>query len=315
MREIPKNEVHHWWPEAVSKFWADAEGQVNRIDFSGASVRSPPKSFGRIRNDNNITFKSSPTVWDMSFEKSFAKADDAFPWLIKWLQTLSSSIPAKPGRLAQRLAPLTVDAERLDVLAECLASLIARSPGFRDRVSRTSEYYRARFGFTDPKPDKTLVAAGVRGAQEAFSRMLRMGGKFVVLKAGEQEFIFGDGFLHNFSSLDQPIQARCLIPLTPEIAVFYTLPRTYRTYPKGLIVNLTPDEVTFVNRTVQIYARRYIFFRSIHPVIDEAFRKNMHMELEYHAHPWIEELDYAAGQTYFGSDNDFYPPGQAPGKA
>jgi hypothetical protein len=224
MREIPKNEVHHWWPEAVSKFWTDAEGQVNRIDSSGGLIRSPPKSFGGIRNDNNITFKSSPTLWDMSFERSFAKADDAFPWLIKWLQTLSSPVPAKPGPLAQRLTPLTVEAGRLDTLAECLASLIARSPGFRDRVSKTSEYYRARFGFPDPKPDRTLVAAGVRGAQEAFSRMLRMGGKFVVLKAGEQEFIFGDGFLHNFSSLEQPMQARCLIPDARDRCILYAAP-------------------------------------------------------------------------------------------
>lgn len=81
------------------------------------------------------------------------------------------------------------------------------------------------------------------------------------------------------------------------------------------MVNLTPDDVAFVNRTVQIYAQRYIFFRNIRPVIDDAFRQNMHMEFEYHAHPRIDELDYAAGQTYFGSDNDFYPPDQAPEKA
>ncbi len=46
MREIPKTEVHHWWPEAVSNFWADAEGQVNRIEANGDLVRSLPKSFG-----------------------------------------------------------------------------------------------------------------------------------------------------------------------------------------------------------------------------------------------------------------------------
>jgi hypothetical protein len=312
MQEKPKNEVHHWWPEAVSKFWADAEGQVNRIESNGATLRSLPKSFGGIRNDNNITYKSSPTVWDTSFEKSFAKADDAFPWLIEWLQELSSPIAAASRPFAERLTPLTVETGRLNMLAECLASLIARSPSFRDRVRRTSEYYRAQFGFADPKPEKTLVAAGVRGAQEAFSRVLRAGGKFVVLKAGEREFIFGDGFLHNFASLDQPMQPCCLIPLTPDVAVFHTRPRSYRTYPKGLVVNLTADEVAFVNRTVQVYAQRYIFFRSMSPVIDDAFRQNLHLEFEYHAHPWIERLEYAAGQTYFGADIDFYPPDEAP---
>jgi hypothetical protein len=74
----PKNEVHHWWPRAVSKFWQDAEGYAHQIDNAGKVVRSRPKSFGGVRNDNNITFKSSPTVWDMSFEKVYTKADDGF---------------------------------------------------------------------------------------------------------------------------------------------------------------------------------------------------------------------------------------------
>ncbi|MEA2893319.1 MAG: hypothetical protein QOI05_4112 [Bradyrhizobium sp.] len=307
MREIPKNEVHHWWPEGVSKFWAGDTGHAHRVESNGELICSLPKSFGGIRNDNNITFKSSPTVWDTSFEKSFAKADDAFPWLIAWLQTLSSPVTAKARPFAERLTPLTVEADRLDMLAECLASLIARSPSFRDRVSKASEYYRTRFGFPDPKPDKTLIAAGVRGAQEAFSKALRLGGKFVVLLGGDQEFVFGDGFLHNFSSLNHPMHPRCLIPLTPEIAVFYTRPRSYRAYPKLLVANLISDEVSFVNLTLQVYAQRYLFFRSIHPVIDEVFRQNVHLEFQYHKHPWIEQLEHAAAETYFGPDNEFYP--------
>jgi hypothetical protein len=37
-------------------------------------LRSPPKSFGAIRNDNNIIFKNSPTVWDMSFERGLLQS-------------------------------------------------------------------------------------------------------------------------------------------------------------------------------------------------------------------------------------------------
>lgn len=73
----------------------------------------------------------------------------------------------------------------------------------------------------------------------------------MVLFSGQQEFILGDGFLHNFSSADRPLARRCLVPLTPEIAVFYTRP-----LPKGLVPKLAPEEVAFVNRTVQIYTNR-----------------------------------------------------------
>jgi hypothetical protein len=132
-----------------------------------------------------------------------------------------------------------------------------------------------------------------------------LGGKFVVLRASDQEFIFGDGFLHNFSSLDHPMHARCLIPITPEIAVFYTRPRAYRTFPKLLVLNLTQEEVAVVNLTVQIYSLRYLFFRSIYPVIDEVFRQGLRLEFQYHEHPLIEGLQHAASQTYFGADNDF----------
>jgi len=302
MSNKPKNERHHWWPQAISKSWADDSGFVHRLEPDGKVLRSPPKSFGAIRNDNNITYKNSPTVWDMSFEKVYAKADDGFPWLIEWLKTCTSGIAAKEGAFPIRLTPLSAEPKRLEMLAECLASLIARSPSFRDRVSRTSEHYRGLFGFPDPKPEKTLVAAGVRGAQEAFSCALRSAGKFVVLHAGKQEFIFGDGFLHSFYGLDPPMNPRCLIPLTPEIAVFYSRPSSYRSYPKLLTLNLAPDEVVFVNRTVQVYSQRYIFFRGIRPPIDDAFKRNLHLEFEYNQYPWIEHLQHAAAETYFGSD-------------
>jgi hypothetical protein len=305
MHDKPKNELHHWWPQALSKFWVDDEGLVHRIEPDGKVLRSPPKSFGAIRNDNNIIFKNSPTVWDMSFERVYSKADDGFPWLIEWLKTCTSGIAAKAGAFPKRLTPLPVEAERFEMLAECLASLIARSPSFRDRLSRTSEYYRERLGFPDPKPEKTLVAAGVRGAQEALRRTLDSGGKCVVLHSGDQEFIFGDGFLHNFYGLDQPMNARCLIPLTPTMAVFFCRPNSYRSYPKLLSLNLTADEVDFVNRTVQTYSQRYLFSRITAPAIDDAFKQAVHLEFEYNQHPWLEQLEHAVAATYFGPGRDF----------
>jgi hypothetical protein len=92
---------------------------------------------------------------------------------------------------------------------------------------------------------------------------------------------------------------RCLVPITPEIAVFYTNPRSYRVIPDLLTLTLAPEEVTFVNRTVQIYSKEYLFFKEIHPVLDVAFLANLYLEFKYHEHPWIEDLQNAACETFF----------------
>src|SRR6267142_3105328 len=118
MRDQTKNEVHHWWPRGLSKFWKDENGNAHRLEANGELLKSPPKSFGGIRNDNNIVFRDTPSPWDTSFEKSFAKADDGFPWLIEWLQTLGCPIKARTGTFATRLARVSFEPERLDMLAE-----------------------------------------------------------------------------------------------------------------------------------------------------------------------------------------------------
>ena len=35
MREIPKSEVHHWWPEAVSKFWVLGQLSYRLVTLDG----------------------------------------------------------------------------------------------------------------------------------------------------------------------------------------------------------------------------------------------------------------------------------------
>ena len=125
MSNKPKNERHHWWPQALSKFWADDSGLVHRLEPDGKVLRSPPKSFGAIRNDNNITYKNSPTLWDTSFEKVYAKADDGFPWLIEWLKNLHKRNCGEGRRLSE-----TADTAKRGAEA---ARHAGRVPGFADR--------------------------------------------------------------------------------------------------------------------------------------------------------------------------------------
>jgi hypothetical protein len=293
-------ELHHWWPKSLSSFWADDRGCVHQLTPDGKAVASPPKQFGAIRNDNQIRFADRPTIWDESFEHTFQMADDNFAGIVRWLQTLSSSILARDTPFAARLTPLTLSRDRQMLLAECLASLIVRSPSLRHRIRLTTEYYRERIGLRDPTARHSLIAASVRGGQRVLARAMATRGKFAVLFAGEAEFVFGDGFLHNIHDVaNAPMNPCCLVPLTPEIAVLYVAPSQYRTYPKAFVVNLTLSEVGFVNDMVQIYAKRYLYFRNIYPVIHSAFQRDEHLEFEYDRHSWITALEQTMAEACF----------------
>ncbi|WP_082585077.1 DUF4238 domain-containing protein [Caulobacter sp. Root655] len=309
MAKSLKSAGHHWWPEALSKSWADEAGMAHCVTCDGILIPSQPKSFGVVTNANRIVFDGGSPFWNSSFEHTFDRADSAFPSIISWLETLTSPVQASDAPMCERITPFIMENDQKDLLSECLASLISRSPNFRNRIRLTTEYYRGRFGLVDPAADKNLIAANVSRTQEVFSEAIRAGGKFAVLLSGESEFIYGDGFLHSFSTADRPHSPRCLIPLTPNIAILYTRPNRYRSYPQAFVVNLKPEEVASVNWTVQVYSKRFIFFREIYPVIDDAFRRGEHLEVEYHKHPWVEGLQEAIGNTFFGNDRQFHPMG------
>lgn len=219
-----QNALHHWWPRSLSKFWADATGHVHRLSSNGDLDRSFPQQFGAIRNNNNIRSGDAPSLWDHSFENTYSKADNAFPDVVRWLQSLKSPISAVNIKKRERISPIIIEEKQRDILAECIASLVSRSPSFRNRIAITAEYYRARFGLPDPTPPKSLIGVNARHTQKIFSDTIRGSGKFAVLLSGEGEFVFGDGFLHNFSSANRPLNPRCLVPITPQIAIFYASP-------------------------------------------------------------------------------------------
>lgn len=307
MVEKLKTENHHWWPQALSKFWTDDDGRVHRLSVNGDHVPSTPKALAAVRNLHNITLADTPTPWDSSYERTFDRADNGFATLIPWLQAQSAPIQPSEAPFPERLSPVIVpDAERL-LLGECLASLIVRSPSLRDRVRITTEYYRGRFGMADPTADKNLISSNIMNGQPKLAREMATSGKFTILLSDEDEFIFGDGFLHSVHQVNDPILSlRCLIPVTPNIALFYTRPMSYRSYPVGFALDLSADEVSLVNETVQIYSNEYLFYRSHRPTLGDAFKLSQHQQFEYHKHPWLEALQHAMAETYFGDDRDFY---------
>jgi len=301
-----KSELHHWWPRALSRFWADSNGAAHWLRPDGRVIPATPHSFGAITNDNHIRLSAEgPTVWDETFEPSYGSADSTFPHLIDWLQTLSSANPPSEAAMEHRLTPVLLTDDRRVALAECLASLIMRSPSFRFVVRLGIEGFRRDVGMREPKAEHSLIGLNIRHGQKMLSAAIARHGKFGVLLSGDQEFIFGDGFLHNISSIaNPPFNPRCLIPLTPEIAIFYVSPISYRSFPKAFVLNLKEEEVACVNRTVQVYAAQSIFFRRILPSIDPWFQQGKHAEFQGHSVPWLDNLGAVMADGYFGNDTD-----------
>ena len=236
---IPKNERHHWWPKTLSRHWADSAGLAHSLSCDGELVTSKPEQFGAIRNDNNIYLSDVASPWDESFEHTFGPPDALITPLIDWLKTAESPIVPSDSTLSKRLTPLIVDEERFTSLTKVLASLIARSPSFRHRVKSGTRALRERIGLDPNNGDRGLLGMNVRNAQATLSEAMTRG-KFAVLLSGSREFIFGDGFFHNVHSVaNSPRGVRCIVPLTPAIAIFYTHPMRYHSYPRAFVLNLT----------------------------------------------------------------------------
>lgn len=305
---IPKNELHHWWPRSLSAYWADEHGRAHALSPDGKVVRSTPRQFGAIRNDNNIYLGDEPSVWDESFEHTFGPPDSAVPGIVDWLKTANSPIAPSDAELSERITPLIVTDQQFASLTSILASLILRSPNFRYRVESGTRAWRQRMGIPDGNGDRGLVGLNIRHGQDTLARAMSRG-KFAVLLSGKREFVFGDGFMHNVSQVNNaPSRTRCIVPLTPEIAIFYTSPMSYRSYPRAFVMNLADEEIDFVNLSVQVYARRFLFYRSQPPTPDENFSMGEFRQFQYDRTPWMEALQHAICETFFGNDALFYPP-------
>lgn len=208
MAEIT-SERHHWWPKSLSRYWAGPDGCVTRLSWDQVETRKSPASFGISTHAHNIRLQGG---WGGSFESTFEKADGQFPALLDWLAALEPKALKQRADLTRRLTAQALPPERRRQLAECLASLIARSPGFRNLIRLTVE--DARTGPEEVAANKTLIAANVNGCYEKFARSIGGGGKFLVAYSGFGEFVFGDGFLHNFTSIGLAIEPICFVSLT-----------------------------------------------------------------------------------------------------
>ena len=188
-----KPERHHWWPECVSEFWKNDEGCVHWLRPNGKIVQSPPKNFGVIGNGHQIRLGTAPgetTIWDESFERDFQRADDNFPTVIRWLQELERWNHPSRTRMTDRFVPVSVEDERLSMLAESMISLAVRSPMNREAAVSVAEYYRG------PLPERernTLITMNMRHSHKEAVKQIGIRGKFVAIYSPARARRLADG--------------------------------------------------------------------------------------------------------------------------
>lgn len=272
-----KSERHHWWPECVSEHWADGEGGVNWLLPDGKIRRSTPNNFGVIGNGHLIKLGDDPVIgscWDASFESEFQTADSNFPAVMDWLNSLDRCDPPFERPVRSRIRPQPVENDQFAMLFECLVSLAARSPMYRETAVSLAEHYRG------PLPERernNLIGANIQRALRNAVRNNGGGGKAMVIFSPEREFIFGDGFFHNLTIQGEHWHnPKILAPLTPWMSVLFARPMSYRTEPRLVTMVASQAEADALNYAVQVYARNAIFYRSERPEVDEVFTCGTH---------------------------------------
>jgi hypothetical protein len=262
----------------------------------GETTCTTPNNFGVIGNGHFIKFGSDPTEptsWDENFEPEFQRADDNFPAVIDWLDTLDRAGPPFERLIKDRIKPVDASDQQFAQLMECIISLAVRSPKHREGAVRLAEHLR---GPLEQRERNSLIGVNMRHSQRDAVKQIGTRGKAMIIFSAEREFIFGDGFYHNFSVPVQHLsEPKMLVPLTPWMSVLYARPRSYRTAPRLFTMAASAAEVDALNNAVQVYARNQIFYRSERPQITDAFARGTHLVFKDHRNSVDELIHHIPG--------------------
>lgn len=282
-----KTALHHWWPRGLSGLWKGEDGKVTRLSWDGKTLRAPPKQFGAITNGHHVKLNGP---WAGSVEPLFDDADSVLPLLAAKLESLSYVDGQSNAAIEQRITPHAIASDDRRLLGEGLASLLVRCPANRNRLHLTTERFWGRTGDQVGKHDDTLIALNINQHYRQIVQSLERGGKIVLLRSGEREFITGEGYLSTLTGNTVELQYRCLVPLTPTLAVLAFASRRYWADPPICTVGLTPTEVNIVNDVTQIYSRDYIFYRNEAPKLIDAFTAHEFRIIQYHRFEWLDRM-------------------------
>lgn len=290
-----KSAEHHYFPKSLQRYWRNSEGLVHRRNSSGDIKTSKNGTFGHIRNAHRIQIADVPTVWDESFEYIFGRADTGFRELVGSLQNCIDLTFAIVGDISARFLPVWQFEQDSSLLSECIASLVVRSPGFRNSIRVAVQPFH-----DGPVPDH-LISGNQQHVLTDYAKAMSQRGKYIFMIAGEGEFIFGDGMLNNFRSggPPSPYNPRCLVPLTPQIAIAYDCPSSYSVPGRFMSIRLSQQEVDKINFFTMVYSKEHIYYRNQCPKDLAELERNAFQQFQYHNPEWLEDVFMAASNSRF----------------
>ena len=277
-----KSEKHHWWPRCVSIHWRAADGTVARVDPTGRIVRSTPEKFGSLKTaiTSNWTTPITVRLFGTRVSKgSLTKQMEPFLHLSNgsWDCLILTTL---------RMVALPNKHRTIIKLRRSRRVWFRSWYGVRETGKRQSALPNTLGGPLPTKERNALIAMNMHRKQRMIADSIGHHGKFAVLFSRDKEFIFGDGFFHNLNAVANPPYApKILVPLTPSMAIAITRPMSYRTEPRLVSLVLNDAEVASINRSIQIYSKSELFFRSEKPRLEEAFRAEKHAEFSHPDNP------------------------------
>lgn len=285
-----KSAQHHWWPRSLSSHWAACDGLVTQVDTSEKETRAPPHNFGAIGNAHQIKLSREDNPWNFDFEPVFGPVDADIGNLVSYISTLDAPIRGSGYSSGFKFLSHDISDDIRSRISNFVASMIMRNPYTRHKIRQKVIYFLERFGLENPSVDKSLLAGNTWNNMNFMKENLDSGGVFGVLFSDSNEFIFGDGFMHNL-----PIGAPayggeiCILPLIPSASIIYVNLNGYRG-SRILAARLENDAVFSFNEIVQIYSKDRIFYRSMRPQISEYFLKGEHLSIDIDRSGFLDSL-------------------------
>jgi hypothetical protein len=186
--------------------------------------------------------------------------------------------------------------EDYDAFAEGLASLVLRSPGFRNYIRSNTNGYRADSNIPDIGARDSLIAMQIH---QWYSTTVASFQKshMALLYSRHREFVLGEGYLNNVRGSSHTLSLRAVIPLTPELAVICYSGSGMSPPAPVCSLSVTAEDVDAINELAQIYGKEFIYFRSQRPKILSHFERNEFLVLEGHYATVVEEIVEAVRNT------------------
>lgn len=311
------SKVHHWWPVTLQKYWADNNGDISWVkpDDATEKKRVKRRKVGKAFHGHTIL---RGNLWEYNFEEAFSGTDSSIPATIATLDTYKPfgptekkvpeiSIPPQKNNWAFEGAYnfYRLDEETHRCLLALIYSLLIRSPAKRS----VYENYAAVDGM---KPCEEVGKGNMLDdwmiAKDMCENGSIWGQFFILIFSPSAQFIYGDGNLDWLtSSLVSSLKGgRALLPLTPNLCVYFCTPMHTRPAPNCAALCAKPELVERINDIVQIYSGKQLFFRGQRPVLIDAFKSGEFRAIKNGSSGLIDSLDDIAGNKRFTFGDDYF---------